>query len=157
MGNINGVPCPIWKCRHFKSAAEVQCELLGEGMARVTTPSLKDQGLHIMIPIAPSVEKQFRDLNLTSDHGVIVVSADEQDETNVRKGLITEFVSYNRIRNATPGPAQDYAAMLTAAHTDEKYGLEGFTDAFEKVVRDSQGEPSGLRFALCNESETTVG
>ncbi|MGE0642900.1 MAG: hypothetical protein AB7P24_04435 [Nitrospira sp.] len=157
MGNINGVPCPVWKCRHFKSAAEVQFELMGAGMAKVTTSSLKDQGLDIEIPIAPSVEQQFRALNLTSDYGVIVVSSDEQEEGNLRRGLITEFVSYNRIRNAEPGPAQDYAAMLTASQSDEKYGLEGFTNAFEKVVRASQGAPSGLQFALCNESETTVG
>lgn len=156
MGNINNVPCPWWKCRHFNSAAEVHCELVGEGMARVTTQSLKDRGLYIAIAIAPSVEKQFRDLNLTSDYGVAVVSADDQDEGNLHKGLITEFVSYNRIRNAKPGPAQDYAAMLIQSHSDEKYGLDGYTDAFEKLVLDSQGQSSGLRFALCNEPETTV-
>ncbi|MBK9306574.1 MAG: hypothetical protein IPM58_05670 [Nitrospira sp.] len=126
-------------------------------MARVTTHSLKHRGLYMALPIAPSVEQQFRDLNLTSDYGVAVVSADEQDEDNLHKGLITEFVSYNRTRNARPGPAQDYAAMLTVSHSDEKYGLDGYTEAFEKVVLDSQGESGGLRFALCNKTETTVG
>ena len=156
MGNINGVPCPWWKCRHFKSAATVHCELLGAGMARVTTQSLKHRGLYLTLPIAPSVEKQFRDLNLTSDYGVAVVSADEQDKDNLHKGLITEFVSYNRIRNAIPGPAQDYAVMLVATRSSEKYGLEGSTDAFEKIVLESQGTSNGLQFALCNKAETTV-
>ena len=157
MGNINGVPCPWWKCRHFKSAAEVYCELLGAGMARVTTQSLKHRGLYMALPIASSVEKQFRDLNLTSDYGVVIVSADEHDEDNLHRGLITEFVSYNRIRNAIPGPAQGYAAMLASPHSDQKYGLDGYTHAFEKLVLDSQGESGGLSLALCNEVAATVG
>lgn len=149
MGNKNNIPCPRWKCKHFGSGAEVYCELFGEGlregMARISTRTLKKQGLYVDIPISPGVVDNFRKLNLTSDFGVMFVSPDENDEENLQRGTITEFLSYNRIRNPEPGPAQDYSAMLTASGSKEQYGLDGYTEQFEELVRlGYQGEFHGL-------------